>query len=378
MPTTLITGDVATDTILASQRIIDMSSTINQLEPDATPLTVLTQRLKTRKATQPKVEWMELDPMPRFDVLSASAASNATALAVTNGNYFRVGDVIRLQAGDAAEVTATAAGAVTATRGIGSVTAASAANADEVFIVSNVNAEGACLRQIKTPKVANKFAYTQIARHPVGVTGTENASNNYTGNERNRLQALAAVEHQRAWEQTAFAGASREDLTTAGAPKRFAPGAVEIITTNVTNVAGTLTESAWLTFLRTGFRYGSGRKILFASPLVVNAIEGFARANIKVNDGPASTYGIKMKDYVSGQGDVGIVMERWFQDSAVYRGNAFLLDLDNVFWCPLRPTKLRENVQPPDCDRIEDEYLTEGTFIFAQERTHARLTGVTG
>ena len=378
MPVTIVTGDLGTDTINQSQRVIDIDDKITALEPNAAPLTVLTKKLKKRVAIGPKVEWLESQPMPRFDTLSASAASNATALPVTNGNYFRVGDVLRLEAGDAAEVTATAAGAVTAVRAIGTVTAASAANASEVFIVSNVNSEGACLREIKTPKLDNAYNYTQIVRTPFGITGTEAATKLYGGPDRRRLQAETGIEHMRQWEQIALTGARREDTTTAGKPKRFSGGMVEFCTSNVTSVGGTLTEAAFLTFLRTGFRYGGGRKILLASPLVINAIEGFARTNIQVTNDRASTYGIEMKTYVSGQGTVDLVMERWLQDSVAYRGHAFLVDLDNVFYAPLRDTKLLEDRQPNDCDRIEDEYLTEASFVFAQERTHAIMKGVTG
>lgn len=382
MPPTLVTGDVATDTVNQAQRVVDMDDRVAELEPNTAPLVVLTKKLRKVKAIAPKVEWLEHEPMPRFDVLSASAASNATALPVTNGNYFRVGDVIRnTNTGVAFEVTATAAGNITVGASpLGAVGAAAHGNGDEIFIVANLNAEGAGLRQIKTPKLDNKFNYCEIIRTPYGLTGTEDATKLYGGPDRPRLKAEALQEHLRAWEQAALVGPKSENLATAGAPKRTCGGLTEFVTTNVTNVGGALTEAAFQTFLRSGFRYSSGsaRKILLASPIVVSAIEGFARSNIQVVNDDAATYGIKMKTYMSGQGDVDIIMERWMQDSLNYRGWAFLLDLDSIAYMPLRDTRIELNRQGNDQDKMQDEWFTEATFKIQHERRHAIMKGVTG
>jgi hypothetical protein len=379
MPPTIITGDVATDTVLQADRVIDMAEGVAELEPDATPLVVLLKKMRKRKAKAPKAEWIENESMPRFDTTSATAASNAATIGVTTGNYFRVGDFVRNTAtGEGLEVTATASATINVTRAIGGTAAAAMASGDELFIVSNVNQEGSLMREIKTPQMTAKFNYCQIVRTPFGVTGTEAATELHTGSTRKTLQATQGVEHMRSWEQIALFGAKREDTAVSGKPKRFAGGAVEFITSNVTNVGGALTEAAFLTFLRTGFRYGSDRKVLVASPLVVSAIEGYARTNIQVTNDRANTYGIQMRSYVSGQGTVDIVMSRALNDSVNYKGWAFLFDLDSLFYVPLRDTKLLEDIQANDADKIEDEYRTEATFVYEQERRHAILKGVTG
>ncbi len=381
MPPTIVTGDVATDTINQAQRVVDMDDEIGKLEPNVAPLVVLTQKLRKKTAIAPKVEWLEHEPLPRFDVLSATAASNATALPATNGNYFRVGDLVRSQNGSAYEVTATAAGSLTVSV-IGAFSGTAHASGDELFIVSNINAEGAGLRQIKTPQLSNKFNHTEIVRTPYGLTGEEAATKLYGGPDRARLKADAALEHMRNWEQIALTGVRSENLGVAGAPKRTAGGLQFYITTNVTTGVGTLTEAAWLNFLRTGFRYssggGGGRKLFLAAPLVVQAIEGFARSNIRVVNDTANTYGVNMKTYTSGQGEVDIVMERWMQDSAVYRGAGFLIDMESFWYMPLRPTKLLEDRQANDADKMEDEFLTSATFMIKNEQRHARITGITG
>jgi hypothetical protein len=380
MATTIVTGDLALDIINQSQRVIDMDDRIADLEPNASPLVVLLKKLKRVQAISPKVEWLEQVLMPRYDVLSASATSAATAIAVTNAAYYRVGDVLRdTTSGEAFEVTGVSASGIGVNRAIGGVAAASCGSSDEIFIVSNVNVEGASLRTIKTTKLTNLSNFCEIVRTPFGLTGTEAASKLYGGTDRDRLQAAGAIEHMRDWEHIVFYGAKKEDTTTSGAPKRFAGGLLESISTNVTNVGGALTETAWQTFLRTGFRYGSERKVFFTSPKVIGEIEGFARSNIRVEPSGdrATTYGIVMKTYYSGQGIVDIVMERAWNDSTNYTGYGFLVDMDAIEFHTLRDTKLLENRQANDADKMEDEFLTEACPVVKNEPKHSVMKGVT-
>lgn len=383
----VVPGDLSTDLINQAQRVIDMDTKIAELEPSASPLVVLLKKLRRVQALSPKVEWLEQVLMPRYDVTGATALVGAVTIQVTNGSYFRVGDVIRnTTTGEAMEVISVTGNILGVTRAIGSQIAVAVGLGDEIFIVANVNAEGASLRTIKTTKLTNLNNFCEIVRTPTGITGTEAASKLYGGPDRSRLQAAAGIEHMRDWEHIAFFGAKKEDVTTAGAPKRFAGGAVEYITGR-TNAGGALTETTWQTFLRDGFRFGSDRKVFFASPLVLASIEGFARGTLASNStggGYANidpdhgkTFGVAMRTYVSGQGTVDIVLERAWNDSAVYKGYGFLLDLDSVEWHYLRDTKLLENRQANDADKIEDEYLTEACTVFKNEQKHRILYGAT-
>ena len=353
-----------------------MAGRVFDLEPNAAPLVVLLDKLSKKPAINPKVEWNEDEAMPRITTLSASAASNATALG-TSADIFRVNDVIRFtNEGFAMYVTATAAGSITASA-IGGVAQASAASNAEVYIVAPSDAEGASLREIKYPQLVTASNFCEIVRTPFGVTETEKATQHYGGDEEDRLKAKFGVEHARYIEQICWLGA--RDIKNTN--QRFCGGIIkEFIATNVTAAGGTLTEATFQGFLRSGFRYGSDRKVLFASPLVIQAIEGFARANIKTQGSQdnASTYGIQMKTYVSGQGVVDIVMKRDWNDSTNLKGYGVLVDLDALTLRPLRETKLRENVHAPDFDGRKHEYITEVSLQVQHERKHALLTGVTG
>jgi hypothetical protein len=349
-----------------------MDFAVYELEPDVAPLTVLMNQMGSEPAIAPKFEWLEDEAMPRITTLSASATSAATTFGV-GADIFRVGDVIRFSSlGFGALISATAAGAVTATI-LG--TQVSAQTGSEVFLVSNANAELATLRELKFSQLVTPFNYCQIIRTPFGVSTTEMGQQHYGGPERDRLSKHFGIEHSRAIEQTHFFG-----LRSISSVTRTAGGLQYYISTNVTNDTGGLTVGEWETFLRTGFRFGSQEKVAFCSPTAISAIEAFARTNIRVNDMANTLYGIKMSTYQTGQGTVHLVMHRDWNDSAVYGGYLFLVDLETVQERPLQnvgKTQLLRDRQAPDYDGVKDEYRSEVGLQVKHERKQALLTGVT-
>lgn len=370
MAVTLLTGpEASTDN--TSNNVPGMIADIADLEPNATPLLQLLDKIKKRPASNPRVDWQTQDPMPRLTTITASAASNATSFAVAN-DYFRAGDVIRFTSlGFAFLVTASAANAISGVK-IGQANQVSAASGSEIYIVSNANAEGSSLREIKFPQLASNYNYCQIVTTEFGISGTEDATEHYGGDERARLQKFHGVEHARKWEDTLFFGGRG----LSGTNQRSAGGLKDYITTNVTADTGGTTEGDWQTFLKSAFRYGSEEKAAFCSPGAISAIEGFARTNLRVNDNIASKYGVQMKQYVSGQGVVNLMMHRNWNDSATLGGYIFLVDMEDLELRMLRDNRLRQNVQAPDYDGFKDQYLGEGTLVVKDERKHALLTGV--
>ena len=374
MAVTLLAG-VEDSTLNTANNPRDMAANVFELEPNVAPLLAITSRTNSAPAINPKIEWNEDESMPRVTTLSASAASNATVWGVS-ADIFRVGDVVReTTVGFGILVTATAAGAISGTV-VGGTAQASSASTDELYLVANASQEGASLREIKFPQLVTASNYCEIVRTPFGLTRTEQKTQHYGGDEENRLKNKFGREHARALEQIGFWGL--RDLKNTN--QRMAGGLLEFISTNSTGAGGTLTEATFQTFLTTGFRYGSERKVLFCSPIAVKAIEGFARSNIKTEGSGdrANEYGIVMKTYYSGQGIVDIVMHRDWNDSATYKGYAILVDMDAFKYRPLDDTRLKQNVQAPDYDGVKHEYITEASFQIIHERRHAKLTGITG
>jgi hypothetical protein len=349
MAVTLITGAEAS-TNNTSNNVVDMAADIAALEPNATPLVQLLDKLRKRPAKNPRVDWQTQDPMPRLTTITASAASNATSFSVAN-DYFRSGDVLRFTSlGFGFLVTASAAGSISGVK-IGQGTQVSAASGSEIYIVSNANAEGSSLREIKFPQLASNYNYCQIITTEFGVNG---------------------IEHSRKWEDTLFFGS--RDLQNTN--QRSAGGLKDYLTTNVTADTGGTTESDFQSFLKSAFRYGSEEKVAFGSPTAISVIEGWARTNLRVNDNIAEKYGVQMKQYVSGQGIVNLMMHRNWNDSTTLGGYLFLVDLEDLELAMLRDNRLQSNVQAPDYDGFKDRYIGEGTLVIKDERKHALLTGI--
>jgi hypothetical protein len=138
-----------------------MDFAVYDLEPDAAPLVALTNKMGTKDANNPKVEWLENESMPRITTLSASASAGATAFGVAN-DIFRIGDVLRLTTQNLGLlVTITGAGAITASV-IGAQTSVSASSGSEVYLVSSAVAEGSNLREIKFPQLVTASNYCWV------------------------------------------------------------------------------------------------------------------------------------------------------------------------------------------------------------------------
>jgi hypothetical protein len=384
MPT-MLTGVVDDADILSNQRVVDMSPTIAQLEPDEAPLTTMLQKIGKRAAFSQKVEWLSDELVPRLTTLSASAASDLTAIAVATGTgtYFRAGDVVRIAStGENCSVSAVSANTVYVTRALGGVTALSAASGVDLIKVGNAAAEGATLGTlIQTKKVAN-YNYAQIQRDPWGFTNTLVASKLYGGPEPANEAKKKLIEHKRQLENSLFWGV--RDLNTSGsAPIGYVGGIFQYVTSNITSVGGNLTESVMETFLRTAFRYGSQNKVMFVSPLVASAMSSFAQGKLALPSVDTNKYGVSLGQYQSASGAViQIRIKRDWLDfqagSNQYGGIGVVVDMDDVTMRPLRDTVLKPDRQANDEDSVKQEYLTEWSFELGQEKKHAIIRGITG
>ena len=172
--------------------------------------------------------------------------------------------------------------------------------------------------------------------------------------------------------------------TSGSQPRRTTGGALYYIQTNVTAAGGTLTEAAFNAWARSAFRYGSKTKLLLASRLVADVLNGYARGKVQVTDQGRTSYGVRINQLVTYGGDINVVVHDMLTDSTTLSGYAILLDVDQLAYRPLansngsRDTDLYRDRQAPDADTQKQEWITEVGMQFGLEKTHALLTGVTG
>lgn len=382
---TVLEGVVDDFDILQNRRIVDMDPVIKQLEPDDAPFTVMLSQVSSRPAKSQKVEWLSDQLVPRLTTLAAAVLIGDTTITVASGTgtYFRANDILRLANGENVRVVSVAGDVITVVRSIGLVAASGVAISTDVIKIGNASAEGATLGTIKmTQQVAN-YNYCQIQRDPLGFTKTLEASDLYGGKEPQYEAKKKMMEHRRQMENTLFFGQRSLDTSSYSAPIGYCGGLVDFISSNVTTVGGNLTESGFATFLRTGFRYGSRNKVLFASPLIVSALSSFPQSKLAPPSSDVRSYGVSLQEYRGANGGTVKIVEKrdWLDYSTASNqiGSwAVLVDMDDVTMRPLRKTALLPNRQAPDADSTIQEYLTEYSLQVGIEQNHAILRGVTG
>jgi hypothetical protein len=385
MAVTTLSGVVDDNTLLSNRRIIDMDPDIKVLEPDAAPFCQLSMNARSRPAKSQKVEWLEDELIPRVTQNTGTLTNVATAVPVTAGTglYFRVGDIARFsETGENVLVTAVAANTLTVTRGYGTITGtALTLAAGDIIRLGNAALEGATSPTFLVTKQVAAFNYCQIFRNNFGFTKTLQASELYGGPEPAFEAKKKLSEHKISIELQAFFGSRKLDTTGAN-PRAVMGGIADYISTNNTNIAGALTDKNTETFFRGAFRYGSqGDKTWFINPLTASALSSFPMGKLSPPSNDISKYGVSLQNYQSAQGqNCKIVTKRdWndyqattLQDGAV----SYLIDMSNVVYRPLRTTSLLPDRQAPDEDSVKQEYLTEASFQFVHERSHAKIRNV--
>jgi len=387
MPVPTLSGIVDDQDILQNERVVDMDDVITTLDPDESQFTTMLMRVARSGADSTKVEWLEDDLFPRLSSVAGGGYTNVAAtivVAAGEGVYFRVNDIIRnAKSGEAMRVTNIATDTLSVDRGLGRVAAAAGAAADQILITGNASNQGATLGTRKITKRVAQFNYTQIQRNPYGFTRSLMASRLYGGPVPMKERKKKSVEHKRAIEYTLFWG-TRSLILTGNEPSGQTGGIFEFVTTNVKDAAGVLSKTLLDTYMRDLLQHGSKNKVLFASPLVAQAISGFLRDAWAPTSVDTRLWGAKVDGFISGAYGfkVPVVVKRDWNDfssaSTQYGGWAFLIDMDQVEMRTLRNTELLRDRQANDADSYDEEYLTEFSLQLTQERAHGIIKGVTG
>jgi hypothetical protein len=384
MPTT-VQGTRGTLSILQNRQKIDISDTIHLLEPSSYPLVTLLNSLDNVKpAHNPTVRWMEDELEPLTDLLNGAVAANIAAITVDNGGWWRVDDIGHVpRTGENFRVTAVAGNVLTVVRSWGATAAAAMVDDEPLWNLGPAQREGDTSRTLLSVLEVEQSNRTQIIRTPFGTTNTQSATDLYDGNDFDYQAKKSAIEHAVRIERTLLFGQTNQ-ATVAGQPLRTMSGILEYIRTNRVDIGGVLTESEFDAFCEVAFRYnGAPQLLMIASGRVIQAVNNFAKE--KMDTVPRDeAYGLNLQRYVSPFGDILLAYHRQFVGS-IYSGMALVLDMDRIVLRPLRGGRSSgnlairvTNIQANDEDSRRDEYLTECSLEFQNEKAHAMLTGVTG
>lgn len=380
--------------VSTSRAVRDVGKGIAYVDPDSAPLTVILMKAKngTRVASNNKVEWVEKNMYPELtDQVNNGAGYTAgdTSIVVDNGARFNTGDLVKVgRTEEVLYVTSISTNTLTVTRSAGDASGTAAAalvDNDDLFIIGNSQKQGASVLTPKSHDESYVYNWCQIFRTPFGTTNTEANMENYTGPDRPRLRKEKAAEHRLLMEKALLFGERSDNLGGGNdTPAYAAGGLLYFCTSNNKTSVGTLTEPEiedWTEdlFQKTG---GSDSRLWVAGPKTVSIVNLLASSRIQVVP-KEDTFGVTIKQYVTGHGTLNIVKHRLLVDGTNgdgFEGLSFGIDPSRIKYAHLRnrDTKLETDRQAPGDDKWTDEYITEATFQIENPAYHGTLEGVTG
>jgi hypothetical protein len=381
--------------------VVSMDDRIAMLDTDLSQFSTMLMKLPVTTAKSFKEQWQEDQYLPKNTALSASVTNSATTLPLTTGegNYAKTGDTFMfVESGERGRITGVSASAWTVVRAIGSTAAATAASGTVnggIIILAGSNEEGARRpTAIVTAKTSN-YNYVSRIRNSYEYTGTDEWNDHYSGNPLAYQRKKIALEHKRDVENQVWFGA--RSYTAAGAVTSKAQstfgGIDEYISTNITDAAGTFDKGELQDFLRSGLEYGDPtRKVLFAAPIVAQVCSEFLQDNWVMAPPGTNVFGAKVDFVISGVTGAKIPVvvkndwKRYGEGSGKHIGSrAYLIDMTQVDLVKAPATSrgprylsLYQHIQENDEDLSAEEYFSELTLRVKNEKSHSKLTGVTG
>ena len=384
-----LVSEVTTDRL-----IIDMADDIEHLDPDAGKLTLLLRKLNSKPATQEKVEWMETELEDRKDVLLTTQNSTQT-LGLTDTTIWHKYDIGIIPLYGFKFIVSSDISQPVKIVQLDSGTAQNATSGQNVFKISNGLDEGS---EVVTPYEGTVTTVTnmvQIFEQSWQVSESLQNSSLYGGDELARLTGEKRIEHEQDIEGALFWGELKEDLSNingvvgqmnllGGAEYYIFAGSSGAQTTSV---AGSITESAFNTWLADLYTYQSEKpRYIFTSFYLLKALSQWAGG--KLNMLPTDrTYGISIAQYRHPFGaDAYILNSRRELDygetttNVGYEGYNFGLCLD---FLRLRPqqnlnTRVETNIQNPGAKRRMDKVITYASLEMRLPELHGALYAITG
>lgn len=382
----------------------DVSEQMVLLEPDASPLFVMTNAAKRRQpAIAPRFEWVEDNEVSLWGQVSngtTSYGSTATTIVVADGTLFGVGDIFAVPKASTSSaapeiclVTAISTNTLTITRAIGGTGGDTIGPTVSLRILGTAQAENATVSTQRYTAKTVQISYCQIFRSPVQVTHTAASTKQYGAPQGERKYQLvkALIRHRSEIEAAGLWSVASESTATPGS-RWTTMGWLSRISTNKTNGNTTLTLTGMNTFGETCFRYGEKQKLLLCAPTIISALNFFSQNKLLTRVGD-TVFGVKIarfelglgefmlaNDYRMGTADVGFP-----SGGNSFASHAYSVDLPSVAWRYLNgggdnligDTKLYENVLPDGSTVRTDEYRTQGGWEIRHEKKHAWIYGVT-
>ena len=383
---------IATNDMSTYRIRLSIADRIALLDPNQNPATVMFQQYSKIAIGSTKRSWLADELRPEVDTINgACTTTTVTEITVDNISYFAPGDLWRhYTSGEVLYVSGTAAGSIIEIdRNVGTATSGEPGypvamlDGDYLEFIGNTLSEGTTSPVALHTEEVQYDNYTQIQRTVLHLTNTEIAMLMHGEQALPYDVRKKGIEHGRKIERQHIFGAkpyndTTEDKRASGGLfwwiKKYA-GSGRVAT------ATTLTEDAFLTWVRHVFRYGGSRKVLFAPPVMLEALSRWAGAHLQMKS-TEKMFGVDVQKWITPHGMVPIVNHKMLEGPAEGGGtynHAFLVDLDDITYCYVkgRDTAFLTGREQPDADAKRQEYLTESTLQVKNPKYHGYFYGFT-
>lgn len=383
-------------------QVRDVSEQMVLLEPDASPLFVLTNAAKRKQPSiAPRFEWIEDNEVALWGQSNngADAASIATTITVADGTVFGVGDIVAVPkaissnaAPEVVLVTGIATNVITITRGVGGSGADTISNTGSLKILGSAFKEDDNIGSQRYTAKTAQISYCQIFKTPVKVTHTAASTKQYGAPQGERKYQLvkALIRHRSEIEAVGLWSRASESLASPSS-RWTSMGWLPRIVTNKTDGSTTLTLTGFNTFGETAFRWGEKQKLFLCSAKILSALNFFSQNKLLTRVGD-TVFGVKISRFQLALGEFMLANDYRLSTAEIgypaggnnFYGHAYSVDLPSVAWRYLSgggdnligDTKLFENVVPDGSTTRTDEYRTQGGWEIRHERKHAFLYDV--
>lgn len=347
----------------------DVTDELLLLNPHQTPF--ISAKGFSDAVTQVEHTWFEDEMYADETTATAEAAAGATTLTVADGSIFEPKHVIK--AGEELLlVTAVNGNDLTVTRGYAGTTAGTIADGAKVEFQFVEGVEGADARKARFKARKRVSNYTQIFDETISISGTAAATSQYNIDdlyeyEKQKKQLELALQLEKA----VINGVKYE--STDGLVRQMG-GLRNFIKTNVSNVAGPLTENvindmAQKVFEAGGFATGGDYKIVVGAKQK-RALSALGKDNVRLTRAE-NTRGQVVDFFVTDFGEFEIVL-----NNNVAGDELFLVDFNRVDIRPLQTRQFSHEYMGKQGDYVTGAIVGEYTFELHQEKAHARAKGL--
>lgn len=382
-------------------RVFDISqdtTTLTQFKPFLYDMAIVNGRL----SSDVQFQWDEVDLTTNYTLIDKIGGHLAGDLVLTvdDGTLFTPKDKVRnLRTDEVFQVVSISTNDLTVVRGVGEVAGIAILDDDPLLILGPGMEQASQSPDENNANTTTVFNYLETFRKSFSFGGTLARTKGTPGMDFNDTLERVTEEILREIELTFIFGKKDLDQTTFSKNRYTGQGALKYISTNVETVGGTITETAWQTFLiEKAFAFGSQDKIMLAGFNFFKAFSFWSTANYQVNlrADVGQQEGVAISTYVAPTGQtltivnhelfragndsnltgLGIVIDpqeirlRWSEDPT---GNT-----PSGIKYPNGRLQLGSDLQEPDRDGIKAELFAELGLELRNEQKHAVIEDVTG